>query len=253
MSYPDLSGKTAVVTGGGQGIGKALCLGLAQAGATVVVAARTEQRIQAVAQEIEAAGGKALAKPTDLTKPEDIDALVKTTTDTFGGAHILINNAARNFLRPLLDLRPDGFDKIFDVNVKAPFLLSRSLAPIMSDQGGGSIVNITTVGAERGSPMMGVYYASKAALKMLTMCMAVEWAPMSVRVNAVGPGMTKTEFSAPIWTNPEMERLLVSRIPQGRLAEPEDLVGAALFLCSDAAAHITGQTIYVDGGFLANG
>lgn len=253
MSYPDLSGKTAIVTGGGQGIGKALCLGLAQAGAAVIVAARSEKRVRAVAQEIEAAGGKALAKPTDLTKPEDIDALVKSATDTFGGVHILINNAARNFLRPLLDLRPDGFDKIFDVNVKAPFLLSRSVAPVMSGLGGGAIVNITTVGAERGSPMMGVYYASKAALKMLTMCMAVEWAPMNVRVNAIGPGMTKTEFSAPIWTNPEMERMLVSRIPQGRLAEPTDMVGAALFLCSEAAAHITGQTLYVDGGFLANG
>jgi len=100
--------------------------------------------------------------------------------------------------------------------------------------------------------MMGAYFASKAALKMLTMCMAVEWAPMNILVNAVGPGMTKTQFSMPLWTNPELERQLTARIPQARLGEPEDIVGAVLFLCSDAANYITGQTIYVDGGTLAN-
>ena len=148
-------------------------------------------------------------------------------------------------------VREDGFDKIFNTNVKGTFLLSRAVAKVMMGRGGGRIVNVTTVGAERGGSMMGVYHASKAALKMLTMCMAVEWASFNVLVNAVGPGMTKTEFSKPIWSNPELERQIVSRIPKGRLAEPEEIVGAVLFLCSDAAAYITGQTIYVDGGMLA--
>jgi 2-deoxy-D-gluconate 3-dehydrogenase len=150
-----------------------------------------------------------------------------------------------------MDLREDGFDKIFNTNVKGTFLLSRSVAKVMMGRGGGRIVNVTTVGAERGGAMMGAYHASKAAVKMLTMCMAVEWASFNVLVNAVGPGMTKTEFSKPIWSNPEMERQIVSRIPKGRLAEPEEIVGAVLFLCSDAAGYITGQTIYVDGGMLA--
>ncbi|HMK35464.1 MAG TPA: SDR family oxidoreductase [Desulfomonilaceae bacterium] len=249
---PDLTGKVAIVTGGGKGIGKAIALGLAQCGARVMVAARTGHEIDAVADEIVSRGGEALARVTDVTVTDQIDGLVEATVNSFGRIDVLVNNAARSFFRPLIDLREDGFDKIFDTNVKGAFLLSRAAAKVMMQQGGGRIVNVTTVGAERGGPMMGVYHASKAALKMLTMCMATEWGPANVLVNAVGPGMTRTHFSQPIWANPEIERQLVSRIPMGRLAEPEDIVGAILFLCSDAANFITGQTIYVDGGMLAN-
>ena len=247
----DLSGKVSVVTGGGKGIGRAIALGLADAGSKVVVAARTEEEIDAVADEIRAKGGEALAVVTDLTQSDQIEALVEKTVGTFGGVDILVNNAARSFLRGLFDLREDGFDKIFDTNVKGAFLLSRSAAKQMKEQGGGRIVNITTIGAVRGGAGMGVYHASKAALKMLTMCMATEWAPFNIHVNAVGPGLTKTQFSAPIWSNLEVEAQLASRIPKGRLAEPDEIVGAVLFLCSDAADFITGQSIYVDGGTLA--
>ncbi len=254
MSYvPDLTEKIAIVTGGGKGIGKAIALGLAKCGAKVVIAARTVPEIEAVADEIRSNGGSARAKMTDLTQSDQIDALVQESVSVFGGVDILVNNAARSFLRPLIDLREDGFDKIFDTNVKGTFLLSRAAAKIMMQRGGGRIVNVTTVGAERGGPMMGAYFASKAAVKMLTMCMATEWASMNILVNAVGPGITRTHFSQPIWTNPELERQLVSHIPQGRIAEPEDIVGAVLFLCSDAASFITGQSIYVDGGTLATG
>jgi NAD(P)-dependent dehydrogenase (short-subunit alcohol dehydrogenase family) len=254
MSYvPDLTDKIAIVTGGGKGIGKAIALGLAKCGAKVVIAARTVPEIEAVADEIRSNGGSAHAKVTDLMHSDQIDALVQEAVSVFGGVDILVNNAARSFLRPLIDLREDGFDKIFDTNVKGTFLLSRAAAKIMMQRGGGRIVNVTTVGAERGGPMMGAYFASKAAVKMLTMCMATEWASMNILVNAVGPGITRTHFSQPIWTNPEIERQLVSHIPQGRIAEPEDIVGAVLFLCSDAASFITGQTIYVDGGTLATG
>jgi NAD(P)-dependent dehydrogenase (short-subunit alcohol dehydrogenase family) len=249
---PDLRDKVAIVTGGGKGIGKAIALGLASAGAKVAVASRTAADLEATADEILSHGGEAIARVADLAQSDQIDELVESTVKAFGTIDILVNNAARSFLRPLIDLREDGFDKIFDTNVKAPFLLSRAVAKVMMGKGGGRIVNITTVGAERGGPMMGAYFASKAALKMLTMCMAVEWAPMNILVNAVGPGMTKTQFSMPIWSNPEVERQIVSRIPRGRLADPEEIVGAVLFLCSDAAGYITGQTIYVDGGTLAN-
>jgi NAD(P)-dependent dehydrogenase (short-subunit alcohol dehydrogenase family) len=217
-----------------------------------VVAARSASEIEATCDEIRAASGKALAKVTDLTVTEQIDALVEATVEAFGTIDILVNNAARSFLRPLMDLREDGFDKIFDTNVKATFLLSRAAAKVMMAKGGGRIINITTVGADRGGPMMGVYFASKAAVKMLTMCMAVEWGPSNVLVNAVGPGMTRTDFSKPIWSNPEAERQVVARVPQGRLAEPEEIAEAVLFLSSDAASFINGQTIYVDGGVLAN-
>lgn len=252
MDKPDLTGKVAIVTGGGRGIGRAIALGLAECRARIMVAARTEADIRAVADEILSRGGEAVAMVTDLTQSAQIDELVEATVKAFGRLDILVNNAARSFLRPLLDLREDGFDKIFDTNVKGTFLLSRAAAKVMMTSGGGRIVNITTVGAVRGGPMMGVYHASKAAVKMLTMCMATEWAPMNILVNAVGPGMTRTDFSKPIWSNPEIERMITSRIPMGRLAEPEDIVGAVQFLCSDAAKFITGQSIYVDGGTLAN-
>jgi 2-deoxy-D-gluconate 3-dehydrogenase len=247
----DLTSKVAIVTGGGKGIGKAISIALANSGAKVVLAARSEQELKDTEEEIKAKGGEALARVTDLSKVEQIEGLVKDTVNQFGAVDILVNNAARSVLRPLMDLREDGVDKIFNVNVKAPFILARECAKVMSLKGGGSIVNITTVGAERGGPMMGMYMASKAALKMLTMCMAIEWASMKVRVNAVGPGMTKTDFSKPIWMNPEMESQLTAKIPMGRLGEVEDIVGAVLFLCSQGAQYITGQTIYVDGGGLA--
>ena len=248
----DLSGKVAIVTGGGRGIGKAIALGLAQCGAKLVLASRTEEELEKVVSEIKGNGGDATLLVTDLTVTEQINALVDATMNTYGRVDILVNNAARSFLRPLMDLREDGWDKIFDVNCKAVFLLSRAVAKIMGEQGGGRIINITTVGAVRGGAGMGVYHASKAALNMLTKCMAVEWAPLNVNVNAVGPGLTKTAFSQPIWSNPSLEQMITARVPKGRLAEPEEIVGAVLFLCSEDASFITGESIYVDGGALAN-
>ncbi|MBI4964442.1 MAG: SDR family oxidoreductase [Desulfomonile tiedjei] len=252
VDRPDLTEKVAIVTGGGKGIGKSIALGLADSRAKVVVASRTAAEVEAVADEILSRGGEAVAKVADVTQSDQIQDLVDATVKAFGRIDILVNNAARSFLRPLMDLREDGFDKIFDTNVKGTFLLSRAAAKVMMQNGGGRIVNITTVGAVRGGTMMGVYHASKAAVKMLTMCMATEWAPMNILVNAVGPGMTRTHFSQPIWSNPEIERQLTMRIPMGRLAEPDEIVGAVLFLCSDGAKFITGQSIYVDGGTLAN-
>lgn len=248
----DLAGKVAIVTGGGRGIGKVIALGLAGAGAKVVVASRTQAELETVASEIRAIGSEALTVVTDLMDTQQISNLVSTTKDQFGRVDILVNNSARSFMRSLLEIREDGYDKIFDVNVKAAFLLSREVAKLMMEQGGGRIINITTVGAVRGGSGMGLYHASKAALSMLTKCMAVEWAPYNINVNAVGPGLTKTAFSQPIWSNPDVEKGIASRIPKGRLAEPEEIVGAVLFLCTDDSGYITGTTIYVDGGSLAN-
>jgi NAD(P)-dependent dehydrogenase (short-subunit alcohol dehydrogenase family) len=248
----NLQGKVALVTGGGKGIGRAIALGLAAAGAAVVVGSRTAQEIEAVAEEIRRGGGKALACPTDLTVYEQLENLVKSTLEQFGRIDILVNNAARSFLRSLLDLREDGWDKVFNTNVKAVWLLSRRVARHMMEQKGGRIINITTVGAEKAEPGMGAYACSKAALKMLTRCMAREWAPYGINVNAVGPGLTRTDFSKPLWSNPEVEKQIAHFIPKGRLAEPEEIVGAVLFLASEAANYITGQSIYVDGGTLTS-
>ena len=247
-----MSGNVAIVTGGGRGIGRAISLGLAECGAKLCLAARTKEELVKVVSEIKGNGGEALPIVTDFMVSDQINALVQATMESYDRVDILVNNAARSFLRPLMDLREDGWDKIFDVNCKAAFLLSRAVAKIMGKQGGGKIINITTVGAVRGGAGMGVYHASKAALNMLTKCMAVEWAPLNVNVNAVGPGLTKTAFSQPIWSNPSLEQMITTRVPKGRLAEPEEIVGAVLFLCSEDSSFITGESIYVDGGTLAN-
>ena len=186
----------------------------------------------------------------DLTANDQLENLVNTTVKEFGRIDILVNNAARSFLRSLLDLREDGWDKVFNTNVKAVWLLSRLVAKKMLEQKSGRIINITTVGAEKAELGMAAYGCSKAALKMLTRCMAREWAQYGINVNAVGPGLTRTDFSKPIWSNPEVAKHVAMAIPKGRLAEPEEIVGAVLFLASDAAGFITGQSIYVDGGTL---
>ena len=246
----NLSGKAAIVTGGGRGIGRAIALGLAGAGASVAVCGRTQKEIDGVAEEIRAMGVKAIAVATDLTINEQLENLVNTTVKELGRIDILVNNAARSFMRSLLDLREDGWDKVFNTNVKAVWLLSRAVARTMMEQKSGSIINITTVGAEKAELGMAAYGCSKAALKMLTRCMAREWAQYGINVNAVGPGLTRTDFSKPIWSNPEVAKHVAALVPMGRLAEPEEIVGSVLFLASDAAGFITGHTIYVDGGTL---
>ena len=246
----DLSGKVAIVTGGGRGIGRAIALGLVNSGASVAIASRTQKEVYAVAEEIKKLGGKALAVVTDLTVNEQLENLVHVAVKEFGKIDILVNNAARSFLRSLMDLREDGWDKVFNTNVKAVWLLSRLVARKMMEQKSGRIINITTVGAEKAELGMAAYGCSKAALKMLTRCMAREWAQFGIQVNAVGPGLTRTDFSKPIWSNPEVAKHVSSAIPMKRLAEPEEIVGSVLFLASDAAGFITGHSIYVDGGTL---
>ncbi len=248
----NFSGKTAIVTGAGRGIGKAIALGLAAAGANVAICSRNQAELDAVADEIRAKGAKALAVVTDLTVHADLENLVNTTMKEFGRIDILVNNAARSFLRGLLDLREDGWDKCFNTNVKAVWLLSRLVARPMIEQKGGRIINITTVGADKAEAGMAAYGCSKAALKHLTRCMAKEWAQLGINVNAVAPGFTRTEFSKPIWSNPEVEQLICKMIPKGKIGEPEDVVGAVMFLASDFANYITGDTIYVDGGAMTS-
>ena len=245
-----MRGKVAIVTGAGRGIGRAITLGLAGAGASVVLASRTQKEIEEVTEEAAKIGARAKAVVTDLTVNEQLENLVEAAVREFGRIDILVNNAARSFLRSLLDLREDGWDKVFSTNVRAVWLLSRAVARKMIEQKGGRIINITTVGAEKAELGMAAYGCSKAALKMLTRCMAREWAQYGINVNAVGPGLTRTDFSKPIWSNPEVAKHVASMIPKGRLAEPEEIVGAVLFLASDAAAFITGHSIYVDGGTL---
>lgn len=253
MALPSLSleNKVAIVTGGSRGIGRAIALGFAEAGADVVVASRTLDDLEKVVQEIEALGRRALAVQTDIAIKSDVDSMVAKTLEKFGTIDILVNNAAINIMRPIIDLRDDGWDKVMNVGLKGYYLCSQAAAKVMIEKKSGNIISITSGAAVKAAPMLGAYGISKAGVAMLTQLLAVDLARYNIRVNAIGPGMVKTGFSQPMWSNPDMLKAIESTIPLGRLAEPEEIMAVALFLASDASSYITGQTIYVDGGTLA--
>ena len=253
MTTPNVSlkGKIAIVTGGGKGIGSAIALGFAQAGANVVVASRTPADLERVKSQIENLGRHALAVQTNIAVKAEVDNMVAKTLEKFGTIDILVNNAAINIMRNLVDLREDGWDKVMNVDLKGYFLCSQAAAKVMMEKKTGNIINIVSTGATKAAPGLGAYSIAKAGVVMLTKLLAVELASYHIRVNAIGPYLVKTAFSQPMWSNPEALQALEASIPLGRIAEPEDVVSVALFLASDASSYITGQTIYVDGGTLA--
>ena len=253
MSIPSFSlqNKVALITGGSRGIGRAIALGFAEAGADVIVCSRKAPDLEAVAEEIRALGKRSLAVPTNITVKEEVDNLVNKTVGEFERIDILVNNAAMNILSPLLDLREDGWDKIMNTDLKGYYLCSQAVGKVMVGKGGGNIINIASTAAVKSAPGMGAYCIAKAGVIMLTQVLSTELVPSKVRVNAIAPSMVKTRFSQPLWNVPEVESMITAQIPLGRLAEPEEMVGAALFLASDASSYITGQTLFLDGGSLA--
>jgi len=253
MTIPSFSleGKVAIVTGGSRGIGRVIALGFAEAGANVVVCSRTLTDLEKVAEEIEALGRRSLAVETNIAVKSEVDNLVEKTLEKFGTIDILVNNAAMNIMRPLTELREDGWDKVMNVGLKGYYLCSQAVAKVMIEKNSGNIINISSGAAVKAAPMLGAYSISKAGVVMLTQLLAADLARYNIRVNAIGPGMVKTGFSQPMWGNPDMLKVMESQIPLGRLAEPEEIMAVALFLASDASSYITGQTIYVDGGSMA--
>jgi NAD(P)-dependent dehydrogenase (short-subunit alcohol dehydrogenase family) len=253
MSVPNysLKGKVAIVTGGSRGIGRAIALGFAEAGADVAVASRTSADLEKAVKEIEAKGRRALAVQTNIAVKSEVDNMVAKTLDKFGTIDILVNNAAINVMRPLVDLREDGWDKVMNVDLKGYFLCSQAAAKVMMDKKRGNIINIVSTGAAKAAPGLGAYSIAKAGVVMLTKLLAVELASSNIRANAIGPYLVKTAFSQPMWSNPELLKSLEASIPLGRIAEAEDVASVAVFLASDASCYITGQTIFLDGGTLA--
>ncbi|MBA7601585.1 2-dehydro-3-deoxy-D-gluconate 5-dehydrogenase [subsurface metagenome] len=245
-----LSGKVAVVTGGRRGIGKAIALALAEAGADVALGDRVvdDGELNAVSEEVKKLGRRSLAVQADITQKADVDGLVQKTLAEFGTIDILVNNAAMNIRAPLLELNEDGWDKVIDTDLKGYYLCSQAVGKIMVGQKRGNIINIASTAAMYTAPEMGAYCIAKAGVVMLTRILAVELAQYNIRVNAVAPSLVKTKFSQPLWSDPETLKQIESEIPMGRLAEPSDIVGSVLFLASDASAYITGHTIVVDGG-----
>jgi len=231
----------------------AIALALAEAGADIVICDRVieDGELKAVAEEVQRLGRRSLAVQADITQKADVDSLAQRVMDEFGGIDILVNNAAMNIMAPLLELGEDGWDRVIDTDLKGYYLCCQAVGRIMMDQKRGNIINIASTAAIKAAPEMGAYCIAKAGVVMLTRVLALELAEYNIRVNAIAPYMVKTKFSQPLWSDPETLKQLESEIPLGRLAVPGDIVGAALFLASDASSYITGHTIIVDGGLTA--
>lgn len=248
-SYLSLEGKIALVTGASRGIGKSIALTLADAGADVAIASRTQSELEKVAEEIRALGRKALVVPTHIREVESLRKLVETVTKEFGRIDILVNNAATNpGMGPLVDQEEKMYDQIMNTNLKGYTMLSQFAGKIMVEQGGGKIVNVSSVGGVTPDNGLGLYCISKAGIIMLTRAMAKELGPDNIRVNALAPGVVQTKFSKALWSNESLMQQEMQHTPLNRIAQPEEAARVVLFLVSDASSYITGQTIVMDGG-----
>lgn len=245
-----LEGKTAVITGGSKGIGRAIAQTFAGAGARVVLAARGAEELDKAAREIESNGGRAIAIPTDVSDNEQVEALMAKAVEGFGSIDILVNNAgAAPFFSTIDQMRMDGFEKYFRIDFTSAVFCTRAAAPHLLANEGNCVLNVASVAGYIASPGLTYYASAKAALINFTRTVAQEWASSKVRVNALAPGWIATEMNAVARaTNPSFVRGMLDSIPLGRLGEPEDVAAAALFLCSPAASFITGSVLVLDGG-----
>ena len=246
-----LEGRRALVTGGGRGIGRACARALATAGAEVLVVSRTRTQLDAVVDEIAAAGGAARAVPADLADPAQIEGMVSAAAEN-GGLDVLVNNAGISpIYKPAVRIKADEWQQIIDLNLTASFNLLRDIGQRMVEAGRGSVVNVTSIGAARALPRLAAYCAGKGALDELTRVLAVEWAPAGVRVNSVAPAFIETAMTEGVQESKHLHDEIVGRTPLGRFGQPEEVASAVLFLASEAASYITGHTLFVDGGWTA--
>jgi NAD(P)-dependent dehydrogenase (short-subunit alcohol dehydrogenase family) len=243
-----LADKTIIVTGASRGIGEAIARACARAGANVVLASRKQDGVDAAAAAITSQGGSALAVACHMGKAEEVEALFGRATERFGPIHGLVNNAATNpYFGPLLGIEDSAFDKTIEVNLKGPLAASRAF--VGQAAAGGSIVNVASVAGRRAAPLQGVYGMTKAALISMTQTLAHELGPAGIRVNAIAPGLVETRFASALIQNEALLKHVVDRTPLGRHGQPEEIAGAAVYLLSDAAAFMTGQTMTIDGGW----
>lgn len=248
----DLTGKTALVTGASRGIGEAVATGLAEKGAQVILSSRKADGLEKVAAAIREKGGQASVIPCHMGDIHAVTGMIRAVEDQFGSLDILVANAATNPHFGELTTAEEGiWDKIMDVNVKGPFFLMKAAAELMASQGGGSMITVSSVNGVQPALFQGVYSISKAAVIAMTKSYAKELAPKGIRVNALLPGLTNTKLAAALIADEAIQELALREIPMGRYAEPEEMVGAVLYLASDAASFTTGTTLVCDGGMLA--
>ena len=243
-----LKDKVALITGASRGIGKAAAIGLAQAGADVAIVSRKLPDLEKVGETIKKLGRKSLEVQAHVGKVEEINHLVKRVEDEFGKIDILVNNAATNpTMASAIDADERAWDSVMNLNLKGLFFLSQAVARVMRGKGGGNIINVSSVSGITPD-LLPLYSISKAGVNMATKVMAQQWAPYNIRVNAVAPGLTKTRFSEALWSNPDILKMAMMKTPMNRPAEPEEIVGAIIYLASEASSYVTGQVIAVDGG-----
>lgn len=266
-----LDGKVAIITGAGRGIGKGIALTLAEAGVDVTVAARTVEQIEQTAKEIRKLERRALVVPADVTKKDQVENVVEQTISHFGKIDILVNNAGMVLLKPIAfvpgmklegwyvadswdtPLTEEEWHQILNTNLTSAFLFAQAVAPHMLRQKKGKIINISSNSADLAPPYFSAYCVSKAGLSMFTRCLATEWAPYNICVNAIGPGSVLTELSAPALHDPKRKKSILEKIPIGRVGETREIGLLVVYLASEASNWVTGQTFYIDGGQLSRG
>lgn len=245
----DLAGKTAIVTGSTKGIGRAIAVALARAGAKVAVSSRDAGRVAETAQALTDAGHTVIGVPCNVGRKDELQNLVDRAASELGPVDILVCNAAINpYYGPAMEIPDDVFAKVMHTNIQAQLWLAQMVVPDMKARKDGAIVLISSIGGLRGSDVIGAYNISKAADIQLAKNLAVELGPDNIRVNAIAPGLVKTDFARALWENPEFADPRIAATPLRRLGEPEDIAGAVVFLASQAGRWMTGQTIVIDGG-----
>jgi NAD(P)-dependent dehydrogenase (short-subunit alcohol dehydrogenase family) len=253
MASPfDLTGKVAVITGSSRGIGRAIAESMAALGAKVVISSRKADACETVARAIAAAGGDAAAIPCNISRKAEVEALVGGANKRFGAIDILVCNAAVNpVYGPLRELSDEAFDKVMGANVKSNLWLCNLTIPAMAERGGGAVILVSSIAGLRGTDRLGAYSISKAADFALVRNLAVEWGPRNVRVNAIAPGLVKTDFARALWEDETLLAQRTAHTPLRRIGEPHEIGPVAAFLASPAASFITGQIIVADGGVTA--
>ena len=252
MKIFDLTGKVAVVTGGGTGLGEAATKALAEAGASLVICGRRQEPLEKVASEIQSAGGKALPLKMDVSRREEVESVTSEALRAFGKVDILVNNAGINIVKPFLKLTEEDWDAVLNTNLKGCFYCCQAIGKGMVERKSGSIINMVSVFGLTGFMNISPYIASKGAIVQLTKALAVEWGRHNVRVNAIAPSYIRTDMTKrDIESDERILQFNLSKIPMRRGGEPSELAGVVVFLASDASSFITGDTIAVDGGWLA--
>ena len=245
----DLNNKTAIVSGGSKGIGKAIATKLAQAGANVVICSRKKENLDCADNEAESNGLTLIPIECNTSNNESIQSVVDHTLEKFNGVDILVNNAAANpYYGPILNSEDSHWDKIFDVNVKGYFNFAKACSKTMIANNSGKIINVASIAAKTPLEGLGVYNISKAAVVMLTKVLAKELGEHNINVNTLAPGLIKTDFSKALWENEDTHNKIVKSIPQGKMGSPDDISGMALYLASEASDFVTGSIFTVDGG-----